>query len=144
LELLDLVRVHSHDLITPDTRVFLICPLPLPLVLLPWDWFIRADFTRDLQVNIGDAIASLTRLFGGGQPSVPEQAADSNGDGTHDVSDVIHTLTYLFGGGSPPAAPFDEPGPDPDNNQGNIFNIDELFQWIDQSLLAEAGVLAEE
>ncbi len=146
-ELLDLVRVHSHDLITPGTRVFLICPLIfLPNIVLPipWDWFRRGDFTRDLQVDIGDAIASLGRLFGGGQPSVPEQAADSNSDGTHDVSDVIHTLTYLFGGGSPPAAPFDEPGPDPDNNQGNIFNIDELLQWIDQSLLAEGGVLAEE
>ncbi len=133
---LSLVIDHSKNIPTPNTKVKLIC--------LPWDWFIRADFTRDLQVNIGDAIASLTRLFGGGQPSVPEQAADSNGDGTHDVSDVIHTLAYLFGGGSPPPAPFDEPGPDPENDQGNIFNIDELLQWIDQSLLAEGGVLAEE
>ncbi|MBT6451762.1 MAG: hypothetical protein HOK60_02025, partial [Planctomycetes bacterium] len=118
--------------------------LPNIVLPIPWDWFRRGDFTRDLQIDIGDAIASLGRLFGGGQPSVPEQAADSNSDGTHDLSDVIHTLTYLFGGGSPPAAPFDEPGPDPDNNQGNIFNIAELLQWIDQSLLAEGGVLAEE
>jgi hypothetical protein len=100
---------------------------------IPWDWFRRGDITRYLQIDIGDAIASLGRLFGGGQPSVPEQAADSNSDGTHDV-----------GGGSPPSAPFDEPGPDPDNDQGNIFSMDELFQWIDQSLLAEGGVLAEE
>lgn len=54
------------------------------------------------------------------------------------------TLNSLFGGGSPPSAPFDEPGPDPDNDQGNIFNMDELFQMIDPSLLAEGGVLAEE
>jgi len=146
-ELLDLVRDHDHLLSTPNTIVYLICPqvfLPNIVLPIPWDWFRRADFTRDLQIDIGDAIASLGRLFGGGQPSVPEQAADSNNDGTHDVSDVIHTLNYLFGGGSPPVAPFDEPGPDPENDQGNIFNIDELLQWIDQSLLAEGKILAQE
>ena len=111
---------------------------------IPWDWFRRGDFTRDLQVDIGDAIASLGRLFGGGQPSVPEQAADSNSDGTHDVSDVIHTLTYLFGGGSPPAAPFDEPGPDPENNQGNIIDLADLIDPLNQLFPEEAGVLAEE
>ena len=62
----------------------------------------------------------------------------------NNVSDVIHTLNYLFGGGSPPSAPFDEPDPDPDNDQGNVFNMGERYQLIDQSLLAKGRVLAEE
>ena len=142
--LLTLVNEHDKDIPTPNTIVRLICPLLIVLPPMPWDWFIRADFTRDLQVDIGDAIASLGRLFGGGQASIPAQAADSNGDGAHDVSDVIHTLAYLFGGGAPPSTPFTQPGPDPSTDQGNVFNMGELFQFVDQAMFVEGGVFADQ
>ena len=91
---------------------------------------------------MADAIGSLERLFVGGPAAVPEEAADSNADGVHDVSDVIHSLAYLFGGGSPPVAPFEEPGPDPSSTAGNVFNLQELNQFV-SGLLDEAGVLSD-
>ncbi len=142
---LDLTSTHDWDIPNPNTLVFLICPLfpgnPVPGPV-PWDWFIRADHNRDLQVNVADAIGSLERLFVGGPAAVPEEAADSNADGVHDVSDVIHSLAYLFGGGSPPVAPFEEPGPDPSSTAGNVFNMQELNQFV-SGLLDEAGVLSD-
>ncbi len=122
---------NSHEVIdiTPDTVKRHICPGPI-VVPVPWDWFVRADYTRDLQVNVADAIGSLSRLFSGGPESIPANAADSNGDGTHDVSDVIHTLTYLFSNGPAPAAPFGEIGPDPNAEEPNIFDVDQFFTYF--------------
>ena len=96
----------------------------------PWLWFIRADFNRDLAVDIADVIANLSHQFNGGEASIPEEAADANGDGVVDISDAIFGLAYLFNEGAVPPAPFEAPGPDPANNQGNIFVLEELPQAL--------------
>lgn len=120
--------------ITPNTIVRLICPLPIIVWPMPWDWFIRADFNRDLAVNVADVIGTLDHLFGGGPASVPEQAADANNDGNTDLGDAVYSLNYLFSDGTAPAAPFGEPGPDPSTSLGNIFTIDELQEYLQSAL----------
>ena len=115
--------------ITPNTVKRHICPGPI-VIAAPWDWFIRADFTRDQQINVGDAIASLSKLFSGGPDAIPENAADANADGAHDLGDVIYTLSYLFAGGQTPAAPFEQVGPDPEAEEPNIFTTEEFFTYF--------------
>ncbi|MBR58863.1 MAG: hypothetical protein CMH54_12695, partial [Myxococcales bacterium] len=76
-------------------------------------------------------------LFADGEPSVPEEAADANNDGTVDLSDAIHTLQYLYIGGERPAAPFETPGPDPKRADGNIFSVGELYLHLSQDMGAD-------
>jgi len=126
---LDKVTEQGHEEIGPITNVRRICPNIIIIVHpFPWDWFIRADFNRDLSVDIGDVIATLSHQFSGGEASIPVEAADANSDGVSDISDAIFVLAYLFNEGTTPSAPFGEPGPDPANEQGNIFVLEELPQ----------------
>jgi hypothetical protein len=122
---------NSHEVldVTPDTVKRQICPGPV-VPDLPWDWFRRADFTRDQQVNVADAIASLSKLFSNGPDAIPANAADANADGNHDIGDVVHTLSYLFSNGPAPAAPFEEMGPDPEQESVNLFTVDEFFNFF--------------
>lgn len=137
--LIDLNNPHEVVDVTPDTIKRQICP-GIVVGPFPWDWFRRGDFTRDQQVNVADAIGSLSKLFSNGPDSIPANAADSNADGNHDIGDVVYTLSYLFSGGSAPAAPFDQVGPDPELEQQNIFGLEDFFQYYNQNFrMDEAG-----
>ena len=131
LQDLDKVTNHAKELMDPGTIARRICPWPVIVVHpWPWDWFIRADFNRDLVVDIADVVSNLSHQFNGGEAAVPEEAADANGDGVVDISDAIFGLAYLFNDGTVPPAPFEAPGPDPANNQGNTFVLEELPQAL--------------
>lgn len=70
--------------------------------------FRRGDANLDTEVNIGDAVHTLSRLFSGGPASECAAATDANADQLFDISDAVFTLAYLFSLGPPPPAP----GPD--------------------------------
>lgn len=76
------------------------------------DTFVRGDASGDGSVNIGDAIAVLSYLFGGGTLGCLD-ASDVNDDGTLNISDPIFLLAFLFSGGSTPGQPYPTAGPDP-------------------------------
>ena len=116
----------------PDTLVRLICPHKLVAVpTIPWDWFIRSDFNRDMKLDITDPIETLHHLFAGKEASIPEEASDSNADGVTDLSDAVHGLLHLFRGGPPPSPPFEEPGPDPKNDRVNVFSLEALQELLE-------------
>jgi len=75
--------------------------------------FVRADSNTDGEVDISDAIFTLSELFGGGRLGACENAADANDDGKVDISDSIFTLSHLFGDGRAPSAPHLDCGEDP-------------------------------
>ena len=131
--LVDLNLNHEVLDVTPDTIKRRICPGPI-VIDVPWDWFRRADFTRDQQINVADAIGSLGKLFSGGPEAIPASAADANGDGAHDISDVIFTLSYLFSGGAAPSAPFEEIGPDPEQTEPNLFGLSDFFEYLESQV----------
>jgi len=72
--------------------------------------YIRGDCNGDLQVDVGDPLAVLWRLFGG-QPLDCGSACDVDGSnvggqGMPTITDAIHLLDYLFLSGPPPRQPF--------------------------------------
>ena len=75
--------------------------------------FKRGDSNNDGEVDIGDAIFSLTWLFLGGSPPVCVATVDANDSGEVDIGDAIFCLTFLFLGGESMPAPFPECGSDP-------------------------------
>ncbi len=74
--------------------------------------FVRGDTVEDGSINITDAIAILTYLFGTGRLSCLD-AADVDDNSELQITDPIRLLTWLFLVGEPPAAPFPDPGTDP-------------------------------
>ncbi len=58
--------------------------------------FRRGDSNNDSEVDISDAINSLSVLFLGRGEILCEDAADANDDGELDISDAIVTLGHLF------------------------------------------------
>lgn len=66
----------------------------------------RGDANADGLFNLGDAVALMNYLFGGGNLACAP-AAEVNGDGTLNVSDAIRMLDYLFASGPAPV----DPGP---------------------------------
>lgn len=75
--------------------------------------FNRGDVNIDGAINIADAIALLSHLFGGDPAPACPDAADSNDDGHLDIADAIALLSHLFGGSGPLPDPFGECGVDP-------------------------------
>lgn len=76
--------------------------------------FVRGDVNQDGQVDLADAILSLSHLFvPGTAPPACADANDANDDGAFDISDPIFLLSHLFQLGAPPSAPFPDCGPDP-------------------------------
>jgi hypothetical protein len=75
--------------------------------------FLRGDANGTGEIDISDAIFTLTRLFLSSEPFPCADAADANDDASLDVSDTIWTLENLFLGGDPPPAPFPACGADP-------------------------------
>ena len=76
--------------------------------------FRRGDSNADGEVDLSDAVATLSALFLGVGLLVCDDAADSNDDGARDISDPVHTLSYLFlGVGEIPSPGPRICGPDP-------------------------------
>jgi hypothetical protein len=77
--------------------------------------FVRGDSNGDFEVNLSDAVFTLSFLFlGSTGPNCPD-AADANDDGRVDLSDPIATLQALFLGTGPlpePASPGEDLTPD--------------------------------
>ncbi|MCA8959362.1 MAG: hypothetical protein KDC38_02565 [Planctomycetes bacterium] len=72
--------------------------------------FLRGDINADGNVDIGDPIALLSYLFGGGASPGCFAAADTNADAQNDVGDAVTLLSFLFDGASPPPDPFPDCG----------------------------------
>lgn len=74
--------------------------------------FSRGDCNLDDQINIADAVLSLSILFSGAGPALCPDACDVNDDGNSDISDPVSLLSILFASGGPPPEPVNC-GPDP-------------------------------
>jgi len=73
----------------------------------------RGDCNADGQLNIADAIATLSLLFlGSGDPPCAD-ACDVNDDGQIDIADPIYQLDWLFGRGETLPPPYPNCGIDP-------------------------------
>lgn len=75
--------------------------------------FRRGDTNGDGALDIADAIATLSYLFGSASVPSCRDAVDTNDDGAVDIADAIAELSYLFGASGPLPAPFGEYGTDP-------------------------------
>ena len=80
--------------------------------IIPELYFVRGRVNGDDKVDISDAVALLSFLFGSGEAPDPLDAGDLNKDGSTDISDAIYLLDYLFRGGPVIPGPYPEPGPD--------------------------------
>ena len=77
--------------------------------------FSRGDCNLDDQINIADAVLSLSILFSGAGPALCPDACDVNDDGNTDISDPVSLLSILFSNAGPPPAPItcgQDPTPD--------------------------------
>ena len=79
----------------------------------PREFFRRGDVNSDGTLNIADAIALLSHLFGGAAPPLCPDAADANDDGQLNIADAITILSHLFAGAGDLPPPFGVCGPDP-------------------------------
>ncbi len=75
--------------------------------------FTRGDFDGNGALNLGDPVNLLDYMFSGGAASACEKNGDIDDSGSIVLGDPVLLLTYMFSGGEPPAAPFDECGIDP-------------------------------
>jgi hypothetical protein len=75
--------------------------------------FVRGDSNFDSDIDIADAIHTLTHLFQGGGDFTCADASDTNDDGDVDISDAVYILVFLFQAGDPPPEPHPDPGADP-------------------------------
>ncbi|HLU48050.1 MAG TPA: hypothetical protein VK116_08190, partial [Planctomycetota bacterium] len=80
-------------------------------LLVPVKEFRRGDANDDGNIDIADAVRTLTWLFAGAEEPGCRAAANTNGDGNVDIADPIHLLAYLFAGGPAPEPPHSECGP---------------------------------
>jgi hypothetical protein len=79
--------------------------------------FVRGDANVDGGIDISDAVAILSGLFGAGAAFRCDDAADVNNDGDLNIADAVWELGYLFADGKEPPAPFTVPGCDPPGDQ---------------------------
>lgn len=75
--------------------------------------FVRGDTNQDGGIDLSDAVATLSYLFGAGGTPGCVDAADTNGDFAVNLADPVYLIGFLFGGGSAPVAPFPDCGPGP-------------------------------
>lgn len=75
--------------------------------------FWRGDCNGDGAIDLADAVAALSALFGAGGPPPCGVACDANDDGAFDVADAVSTLLALFGSAGPLPPPSVGCGPDP-------------------------------
>jgi hypothetical protein len=84
------------------------CPLPD---------FLRGDSSGDGNVDISDAMYSLSYLFISGVAPSCQGAADANDDGSINIADPIAILFHLFSNAGPLPMPFQVCGQDPTPDQ---------------------------
>jgi len=65
-------------------------------------YYLCGDPSRDMRVNVSDAVRIISYVFYGTFTPDPEIAADTNCDGTVNVSDAVVIINYVFIGGHPP------------------------------------------
>lgn len=75
--------------------------------------FVRADADRSGEVDLMDALASLSFLFVASSGVRCLDALDANDDGKVAITDAVCTLEFLFQGGAAPPQPFPAAGEDP-------------------------------
>lgn len=75
--------------------------------------FVRADDDGSGEINISDAIYSLTYQFASGPVPGCLDAADTDDSGEINISDPLYNLAYQFADGPEPPAPFPDCGADP-------------------------------
>ena len=101
--------------VTPDSHLIYFqlsrCSIP----------FKRGDVNGDGFVDIADAIAALSYLFGQGTATCLD-ALDSNDSSMTDIGDVIHILGFLFSGESPQ--------PDPGNQNCGLDPTDDALDCV--------------
>ena len=73
-------------------------------IFLPASSFRRGDCNGSGQVDLADAVAVVSSLFGAMVPTC-DRACDSNDDGAKDIADAIWVLQFLFGQGALPPSP---------------------------------------
>jgi YD repeat-containing protein len=76
--------------------------------------FVRGECDLARGITMGEPIAILFFLFGGGAEPACLDACDVNDDESLDVTDVLYLLHFLFLEGEAPAPPFPLENPDPD------------------------------
>jgi hypothetical protein len=82
------------------------CPASFPK-------FKRGDPNSDNQVNIADAVHTLSHLFRHEPAATCLDTADANDDGKMDIADAIAVLSHLFAHTGPLPEPFGSCGIDP-------------------------------
>jgi hypothetical protein len=121
--------------------------------------FLRGDANLDADIDVSDAVGTLSHLFLGAPPLACDDAADSDDNGSVEITDAIRTLVHLFLGGPAPELPFPEPDRDftldpidcdtttPDLGDGPI-TLDDIEPWIGITLssrsLPGGGILVPE
>lgn len=75
--------------------------------------FIRGDTNSDADLDIADAVFTLSYLFVDGSAPTCLDSADANDDRSVDIADAIAVLGYLFAAFGDLPAPFGECGADP-------------------------------
>jgi len=68
--------------------------------------FIRGDANSDNQINIADAIHTLSYLLVHGAAASCRDAADANDDGRINIADAIAVLAHIFANAGPLPQPF--------------------------------------
>jgi len=112
----DGLRIQSLPQCDPVARHLLLLaagPFALSFPLPCNEPFVRGEVNGDGKLNIGDVLAVLGYLFGGGIGPECRDRMDANDDGTVNLADGVYLLGYLFGGAPEPPQPFGEPGVDP-------------------------------
>jgi hypothetical protein len=80
-------------------------------------FFRRGNANADDDINIADAVYTLSYLFASAETPPCEKALDSNGDGDLNIADPIALLGYLFGGVLTLPEPFASCGVDPQSDE---------------------------
>ena len=75
--------------------------------------FKRGDPTGDDAINVTDVVFVLNFLFVGTAGPDCNDAADADDSGDVNLADAVQILNFLFAAGQAPAAPFEECGEDP-------------------------------
>jgi hypothetical protein len=88
-----------------DIGAYEACFPPIP--------FRRGDVNADMELDLSDAVFTLSYLFLGGPAPGCLQSADANDSDEVDLTDAIYLLNFLFLSGPEPGAPFAACGLDP-------------------------------
>lgn len=96
--------IESRD---PILTVFVPAETQPGMVRLAGAGFVRGDANLDGEVNLSDAVFTLSHLFGGGEDPGCEDSLDADDSGVVNLTDAVFLLGSLFEGGAeiPPPHP---------------------------------------